>query len=489
MIKKFFLFFLFLSLTSPVVAKEYTLDLNTMLLRGSLLYPDIKKKYHELKQAYLRSDEVFSKRLPTLNFTLNVNYLPYIYNYYELQAGLDVNPSVNADFSKWSPYIAPSFTFDVPVYTFGKISNAAKASEYNIELKKAELEETESAIKYEIKRIFWSYYQADYISKYLLQDVLEEYEKNVAEKEKDFSEGKITRRTFEDYKIEYFNYKRQELELERIKKEMIYWIKLIGDRPDSDEVILPSKSLKPIPFEVKSLSYYMDLAKKFSFQYKKSHYGFLARKYYHEYQQASLLPDIGFGGYFNYYYSKFNTSDREQGTNRLRNSLYPGESYNFGFAFQFRWNGINTAKIINKQQNEESYLNDLEQIKLADQYQEIEIKKTYDLLLTRKKTLDLAMEQFKASKRSLIFSINAYRSGTGKKDEYMTAIVTLYWRKRDYYQTIYDFNLHIASFEKQLGIDLVNYKDLFNQKDNYEDYETEDTDHSSDKKEKDGESK
>lgn len=442
--KKFiFLIFIF----SNVYPEVSIIDI---INRGKLVYPDLSKKVYELNLAYLREKEVKLKRLPDINFTVYMNYLPEIYKQDKNNNG---TPEFHFNFDRWTPFLNPSLTLVIPIYTFGKISKGEEAASYNIEVKRAEVEETEAFVEYQSKKIFWGYLLVKSIIDYVLSDTIKKYEKIVEDKKKSFKKGKITRSSLENAIINYYNLKINESEAYKNYNEAKLWIEAIVDREDIET---NPKIIVPVEFDLKSFAYYLDIAKNNYYGFKKIQYGYLARKAYAEYERSSLLPDFFLAANFNYIYHNFNET--------VKDTILPDKTFDFYFGFGIKWNLSLWNKYNQKEQAETRFLSDLETIKMGYKYNEISLKKAYDNLVDKIKKLSYKKEQYQATKRWVILSINAYEAGTGNPDDAQNGLVELFTKKKDYYYAIYEFNIAVAEFEMLLGINIVDYKKVKGEK-------------------------
>jgi len=416
--------------------------------KGKIIYPELSRKINELNQAYLKEEEVKLKKLPDINFNIYMNYLPEIYKEDRNKNGM-AEFYINTD--KWTPFLNPNITIVFPIYTFGKISKGEEAAKYNIELKKAEVEETEAFVEYQAKKIFWGYLLVKSIIDYVLSDTIKKYEKIVDDKKKSFEKGKITRSSLENSIINYYNLKINESEAYKNYNEAKTWIDIIvGNK--NEEIITNPKIIVPLKFDIKSFAYYLDIAKGNYYGFKKIQYGYLARKAYADYEKASLLPDIFIATNINYIYHNFNES--------VKDTILPDKTFDFYFALGLRWNLSLWNKYNQKQQIETRFLADLENIKMGYKYNEINLRKAYDNVIDKMKKLTYKKEQYKATKRWVILSINAYEAGTGNPDDAQNGLVEFFTKKKDYYYAIYEFNIAIAEFEMLLGINIVDYKNI-----------------------------
>lgn len=441
------LVFLFFSLYSSFFAKEIKVTLPFLMDKAALMYPELKKKYHELIYAHLRENEVYYKKFPKISFNAYFNYVPLLYK----QDG-----ALKLDFKDWSPFAAPQLSLSVPVYTFGKISNASKAAKYNVEVKKAEIEETTAFVSYQVKKIYWGYLLLKSLNEFILKDTIKKYEKILSDKEKAFGEGKASRADLESTRISYYGLKKNQAEAIKRYKESLSWLKMICSAKEKDKIKIESARLVPVNFSPKPIYVYLDLAKKYNPGFKKVHYGYLAKKFWYKYKQASLMPDIFFFLNATYIYHTFDQSKFD--------IIIPDREWNFYFGFGIRfdltiWNTINEHK-----KNKIEYLKDLETIKVGSRFLEIKLKQAYENMIEKKKRLEYSKAQFKAAKRWVILSINAYEAGTGNSSDAQNGIATLFQRKKDYYTSIYDYNVAIAEFEKLLGMDIVNYNKIVSSK-------------------------
>ncbi|HCL55654.1 MAG TPA: hypothetical protein DHW82_01405, partial [Spirochaetia bacterium] len=330
--KKFILICLLNIITSNFLfSKTYQIEFETLIERGSLIYPDLKRKQFELSNVILQKEEVDYRRLPSISGGLGFSYVPYIYR----DGGtIKIDSSFPAD---WSIVLAPSLSVTLPIYTFGKIPNGEKAALYQVELKKAELEETDSNVRYQMKQVFWGYLLAKIMIDKILKDVLKQYDKFVSEKETDFSQGKTTRASLESTKIAYYDYQRHESDAYLSLNQTYYLIRAIYGASKEDTVETPYKRLLPVELSIKPFEDYLELSKNFNYSFKKAHFGYLARKYYYEYQKATYWPDIGLLFSTSYVYRKQDKMFEENGSYIPKTTLLPeiGWTISLGFGMNF----------------------------------------------------------------------------------------------------------------------------------------------------------
>jgi hypothetical protein len=411
---------------------EKEVDLGFLLQKGELIYPDLKKKFYELQHARAREDEVFARRLPDLDVNIFFNYIPWVYT--EKVNGAS-SESLRIDASDWSPFIAPTASLTIPIYTFGKLKHGAEAAKYNVEVKKAELEESKADVRYKVKQLFWGFLLVDSLRKYVLDDTLSRYDKILKEREEDFIQGKVTRASLEDSRITYYDLKRNEASAEQGYEQALTWLRRIAGVSKDDKLVLKTKRLQPLEPELKPFDYYLAMAKKYNPGIKKAQYGYLARKAWYDYQQSDLLPDIFFHARGSFVYYSF--EDREVDPEIREDTILPDQEWTVYCAFGIRWNLNFWRKSSKSDQNRYSFMGDLEQIKMGYEFQE---------------------SQLNAAKRWFLLSLNAYESGTGDINEAERGLVVLFRRKKDYYEAAFNFNMAIARFEKELGMDIISYE-------------------------------
>lgn len=460
----FFLFFLFFKPFSFLKAQDKQdkenkpLTFSFLLERGELRYPDVKRRIHALAGAQAQVKDVFYRRLPDLNFTFNFNYLPYVY---KQNRGSGSSYYFDEVFSKsWSPFINPTLNVTVPIYTFGKIYHGEKAAKAQVEMKKAEVEEAIGSVRFNIKKLYWGFLYTQSLIKYVLDITLPQYEELLQDQEKDFKEGKVTRASFEKNNITYYDLKKNQAEVQFNFAEVSQWIKLLGDLSENSLIRLEHERLFPLNIKIQSYAYYLNLFKNHDPSLKKSRFAYEARSQQYEYQKATFYPDIFFAGRLNYVYHQFSDELDIRPGYGLKETIFGSTGVSFGVVFGLRWN-LSLWKGFNQQKKyQTSYLADLEQIKMAETFFEAELKKSYENLIRKEKILKATEEQFKAARRWTIFAMNAHKAKTGSLSDAQNGLITLFHKKKDYYTAIYQFNLGVAEFEKQLGLELVNYSSL-----------------------------
>jgi len=457
----FFLNFFVAFFSLPCFAqekKQETLSFSFLLERGELRYPDVKKKIHELTNAQAQEKDVFYRRLPDLNLNFNFNYFPYVY---KQDRGDGTAYYFDEIFSKpWSPFINPSLSISVPIYTFGKIYHGEKAAKAQVEMKKAEVEEAIGSVRYNIKKLYWSFLYTQSLIKYVLDITLPQYEDLLQDQEKSFKEGKVTRASFEKNNISYYDLKKNQAEVQYNFAEVADWIRLLGDLPDAALVQVEHDRLFPLNLKIETYEYYLNLFKNYDPALKKGRFAYEARTQYYQYQKANFYPDIFFAGSINFLYHRFSDEADPRPDYGVKETIFGATGVSFGLVFGLKWNlslwkGFNQQKIYKS-----AYLSDLEQLKMAETFQESEFKKAYENLIRKEKILKATQEQFKAARRWTIFAMNAHKAKTGSLDDAQNGVITLFHRKKDYYTAIYEFNLALAQFEQKLGLELVNYAAL-----------------------------
>jgi multidrug efflux system outer membrane protein len=207
-------------------------------------------------------------------------------------------PATALGTSFFSQQLGPFFTFDIsgtlPIYTFGKITEAREAAQSNVRVTEWDMEKTRQQTRMDVRRAYFGLMLAR-DSKYIIKDVTGQLDKaiqGVADKlaQDDKSVEDIDRIRLETYRDELHARTGEADKGERFGIAALRFmtgVQTAFDIPD-EPLKRPVNTLGPV-------SRYLTAARLFRPEVNQARAGVVAREHLLEYQKAQFFPNIGLG--------------------------------------------------------------------------------------------------------------------------------------------------------------------------------------------------
>lgn len=409
-------------------------------------HPSVRNAAYDVDLALLREKDVVYMQYPSFNF--NMYGFPLAPDVYKTHGG-----DLRWDLSKWKPGFGSQLGFTIPISTFGRTSNAKKAAHYNKLVAEKSFKGTQNNILKDAKRIYWNYLTINSFKTYIFEVIMPEFKNLVKQNEQKFEEGKISRFTLEDSRIDYLNIKTNFVLLKKQQKQLDNKLEILVNDSFLDDINIhfKIKYLYPIKLNLQSYIYYLNIARNNNITLQKAQYQEELAKYYLRYQKASSRPTIGFGAkgvynYFDFYYP----SDGYP--------AFPRNGFGFSLGFFLSWD-LNVWKHTNNRKKAEiGYLKQVEGMKYKTLMLETSLSNAYENLRFQQSLLKNKALLVKIAQRSLVFISNDTGRDRSKiASDKARSLNKLFYNLKSYYLQVKNFNIAVANFENMLGKNIVDY--------------------------------
>lgn len=363
----------------------------------------------------------------------------------------DINSEIERDFSlgAWGPSTHLEALLAMPIYTFGRLEYGELAAKERLEVEKAKLREAENHVKLEIKKFYYTYLYASTMLPHLLD--AEEMGKDIQEKAQAFydsASGKVTK--VDLMKLRYANAEINKYILIAKEGVALSLAALKHTMGLEDSVVLSLKKKKiPKPKRKLILSSEENLintAIENRPEWAQIRHGIKAVTALKQSQRMANKPIIFVAGTIESNWSP----TRDDTTNPYHydpyNDLFGGVAV--GFKLDLDWK-LNRAKLASIKATKRE-VDGLQ--RLAETGIPMQIKKSYSETQRFHSQVKLAKKARKAANKWVVFSGAAYAAGTGEVKDVLEGIVASLTAKRDYYESILNYNIARSELDYAIGL-------------------------------------
>ncbi|MFO1519304.1 MAG: TolC family protein [bacterium] len=331
-----------------------------------------------------------------------------------------------------------------PITSFGKIHTAQQLAKEGITASIEKKNQKSSEIVLKTKQLYYGILLARDLRS-MLQDASRKLDEEVGKRENssspsdpvDLAKLKLTR--YEVLKRLGEVNKKEELAIEGLR------ITMGIDRSHAFEIT--DRHLKPVEFELKDVTYYLEEAKRYRPESKLLDIAIKAKEDEYRLEKKKLLPNLGAGGFF----------ELGRSTGDIRNV---GSTSNFNDPFNFtraavglRLSGelnIREARARIRQKQAEYYKMSVMK-DYAEEGLDLDVRDAY-LSVKQTKTDEENAEKALRLARQLVFLTKTnYDVGVGDKKDYGDSLQSYLLMKARYYEAVFNYNVAVASLISKVG--------------------------------------
>ncbi len=405
----------------------------------------------DIQAAEADLDRAYSMHIPKIKATASTGPHPkYEYHFDEVTVdgktgnlGRWKRAEDLSDLDKWGIAVRLDGSFVMPLYTFGKISNAKGAARRGVEVAKAKRDITVLKLKKEALSIYYSYVMATEMEEKLSDAVEKVKEAETKLKEMLFEEKEgVTQTDLIKLRIEKENilYRYDQIRYSRETIKSVF-SKLFGDDWE-----IKDRYLSKINFdrELEELSVFLQKDSPYS---RLVTNGLEARRYLYELEFSNILPDLGFGGSIEYKYTSSVKNDTES---PIPNSPYNGTDGEIGIGMTFNLNFWEQWSKIKK--SKARWKSDMLRAAFARDTSLLELKKKYNELKFMESKIRHIRKARKHAKGWMTMELANYRGGFGKPSDLVDSIKKFSEQEFLLISSYYDYNMKVEEIKSFVGM-------------------------------------
>jgi outer membrane protein TolC len=319
-------------------------------------HPNLWANRAKLAQVHAQLDEVRWLPLSQIFIQGGMGVLPPIVGSATFTSS-GANVLSTSLFSGFAPFFRVELQGTIPLYTFGKLSNATAAAEAAVRVQEWDFEKARQNARWDVRRAYFGLLFAR-DARYLVTEIVGYLDKAIAAMEKKLAAGDAKTSEAEKLRLEVL---REEVgvrisEADKGESTALGALRfLTGVSSDFD---VPDVPLTKPDRVIGALPQYMQAARLFRPEVNMAMAGIKARKSLLELQKARFLPDIGLGFFASYSYSQGAT---------IQDNAWIGDPFNrfmFGALLGARWN----LDILSNQARMSFAEGQLEEVKALEQF-------------------------------------------------------------------------------------------------------------------------
>jgi outer membrane protein TolC len=362
--------------------------------------------------------------------------------------------SSTQNWGKWGPFISGGVQIVQPLLTFGQIGGYQKAADGQMRAKSELAEVKRFEVITQAKEMFYSYQMASELNTLLddLVSFLDEAIKTAEDAVKKKKKSPVKPHDVYRLKTASDDLKQKKLYAEQATqtaRKAVAWVS--GDT----EVIIP-KSLKPEPFEKKTLEEYLSMARGNRPEIRALAAGQEARLALADAKRAQSYPTLFVGAALQFAWSP--VRDRQQSifANDPFNRTFGGAGLGLKFDLEFTRHAAEAAE-----QRAEAM-----KLKATESYAvpgiELQVKKAFWELEQAVSGLEVAQRRKDLSKKWFVSSAMGWSIGVTPAKDLMEALEGNGLAKRNYVETVFSVNMALARLTQAVGKEVTNlsYRNL-----------------------------
>lgn len=336
-----------------------------------------------------------------------------------------------------------------PIFTFGKFSNLNEAAYQGVLADQANVQKTEENIRLKVRRLYWGLVLGKELLN-VVEDADTELQKAETKVEEKLEEGSEDVTQIDLFKLQLFRYeinkrKREAKDnIQLTKAAMRITLGLIED-VDFD---VATEYLDPIPIQIDSLPFYIELAKKYRPELEQLRAGISARRALVSATRSDYFPQFFLGGQIKYNYAKDRFDPKNpflyNPTNYFRPGIVIGLNWNLNF--------VQTRDKIRVAQAEYLALSNREMELLKGI--ELEVQKAYLELKRAMKNMQDSRKALKASENWLRSATMTFDIGVGEVKDLIDAFRANGTMQTEHLRNIFEYNVAVAKLSQAIGKDL-----------------------------------
>lgn len=332
----------------------------------------------------------------------------------------------------------------VPITTFGKLQLAQDLARGGIEAAKEKRNQKSSEVVLKVKQLYYGIVLARDL-KFMMEDAVKKIEKEIGQRESqeastdpvDLAKLKLTR--YELVKKLGEATRKEEVAVEGLRLQ-------IGlDRTFDFQLI--DKTLKPVNFELKDLTYYLEESKRYRPESHLLDIALKAKEDEYRVEKRKLAPDMGLGGFFEI----GRTMTPITGVGEQNDYTNPFNFTRAGVGVQIKGelNWIQATSRI--KQKEAQYYKMSVTKDYAEQGLELDLRDTFLTVRQYKKDLEESDKAYRLARQLVFLTKTNLDVGVGDKKDYADALQAYLLMKGRYYESVFNYNVSVATLISKVG--------------------------------------
>jgi len=351
------------------------------------------------------------------------------------------------DYNVWGPYIHSKLDFQMPIYTFGKIDDYINAAEYGIKVAEYEKNLKINEVAYEVKKYYYSLLFARTMKK-VVDDTKKILEEAIEKAQKLYEEGngEVKKSDLEKLKVYLGTAEKYQNEAKKgIVMARLALMQKMG-MSENDSFDIKDDKLSQVPYNLKDVEYYIELAFKNKPEWNMLSNGIKAKTLLLEAEKADKYPVFFLGGELVYNKAWVVKDQKNPWLNDEFNNFYGGMAV--GAKFDLAPKTLK-AKIDLKKA-------EVDQLKEKEKFARdgiiLQVKNSYYTAKEANENIISLKKALNAADKWVIAAGLTYGVGTGDVKDALEGLAAKAQTQKDYYQAILDYNLSIAELAKNCGI-------------------------------------
>ncbi len=351
----------------------------------------------------------------------------------------------NVDFKKWGFAGTTSLSINIPLYTFGRIPKGLKAAKSGLKVQQISTTSTKADLIYEIKKYYYGYLYAMSIKKYIMETVMEKLDKSLDKTEKDYKKGKVQKSSLYSLRIMKMDLLANQATLDKNLAVAKAAFKSFLDIPSNKKFQLQQDKINEKIIKLKPVDYYIKLAFRNNYQYRKAVFGLAAKKALFEYEKTKLNPIL---------FAIIRASAAGSTNNIDTSWLMDNSSFSFfmGIGISYSTKFGKQDNIIDEKRADMVKLD--EQIKMLKKKLPIDVKSAYLSVKEMEKKLRYRENAFLNGKRWMLHTYKMFMIDSASASDIRSGLSSYASTRKAYFNAIYNYYLAIANLSKLVGKDI-----------------------------------
>lgn len=334
-----------------------------------------------------------------------------------------------------------------PLYTFGKIGSRIDAAGHQVDLKRADLEETRAEIRFQVRRLYWG----AVLSEELLgvsRSVNERVEEAATRLQELYDEGSATQNDMFKFQIFEYEVGSRAREVETGRTKAMEALRAIIGLPRGTPVRVETRSLAALEFTLDELDGYVSVAMDNRPELAQLRAGIRARRALVAGAEADSWPSLFLAGQFRFNHAP----DRFDPENPFLND--PTNFARAGLVFGVDWN-LNLWRT-----NDDEQIERYELARLRAQAEplrlkiEQEVREAYLDVVRARADVEAGREALQASENLLRAELQTFDIGLGDIETVIDAFESNVGMTVEQLDNIATLNTKLAELYRRVGLDL-----------------------------------
>ena len=358
------------------------------------------------------------------------------------------------DFEKWGYYYRLDATLLQPVYTFDRISSAQRAATKGIEVAKADRDEIRWQVINRAKELYYGHLTIQTLYKNTLMFAETILEEALTFARKSFAKGDGSIKAWDIDKLEVYTG-----ELERNKAEALKFIifthealKKFLKLKDNETFIPADEEIRPLDTRIHTFEYYEKLMYKNNTLWRKVNAGADAMEALADFEVANYFPIIGIAGQFGFGYANQIDDQDSSFAYDPYNEITGGLGLGILWFFDV-WSQHGLVK-----QAEAKHQQIVQKKAFAKDGLHVLLKEAYVDVLKYKRNIQTDADSVEAANNWMKNAFVPWQTGLAEAKDALEGVAALAIAQKNYYMSIFQYNMAIAKLSYMCGVELGKYK-------------------------------